>query len=193
MDEFRLRLGSQVNVFVDQAQRVDQLDRELVVERDRALRLQLTAQRLRKGTDDLTSELELILRQQDEMHAALSALERRVEDEGRSFPDRPSERQQAYALVEALDKKLGDTRSLLSESISRLNSSRGGVDVLGITGSGDSHAAGGVGSDPLSRVVQVLDVHLNAFQFLESNAVKLDQALSQADTMLAAPRHPALY
>ena len=43
------------------------------------------------------------------MHAALSALERRVEEEGRAFPDRPSERQQAYALVDDLDKKLADT------------------------------------------------------------------------------------
>ena len=193
MDEFRLRLGGQVNKFVEQAQSVDKLDRELVVERDRALRLQLASRRLRKGTDDLASELELILRHQDEMHLALSELERRVEEEGKAFPDRPSERQQAYLLVEDLDKKLGDTRALLGDSIARLNSSRGG-DEGGGDGMGGGGVGGGIGGggggDPAARVVRVLDVHLNAFQYLESHASRLDAALSQADALLGGAQRP---
>ena len=70
MDEFRVKLGAQVNRFVAQAREVDQLDRELVVQRDRALKLQLTSSKLRKGTESLSNELELILHHQDEMHAA---------------------------------------------------------------------------------------------------------------------------
>ena len=187
---FRLRLGSQVNTFVEQAGRVDTMDRELVVQRDRALRLQLASQKLRKGTDDLMSELELILHHQDEMHAALSQLERKVEEEGRSFPERPSERQQAYALVEDLDRKLSDTRTVLAESIQQLNSRTGG-DANGYAGVGGGGAGAPAGPPALSRMVHVLDVHLNAFQFLEANSVKLDAALSQADSLLAQPHHPA--
>ena len=85
------------------------------MQRDRSLKLQLTTAKLKKGTESLSSELELILFHQDEMHAAISELERRVQEEGRSFPDRPGERQQAYALVEGLDSQIADTRRLLSE------------------------------------------------------------------------------
>ena len=44
-----------------------------------------------------------------------------MEEEGRSFHDRPGERQQAYALVESLDRELADTRSLLTDTIKQVN------------------------------------------------------------------------
>ena len=107
------------------------------------------------------------------MHAALSTLERKVEEEGRAFPDRPGERQQAYALVEELDARIADTRSVLTTAISQVNAHR-------VNGDG---AGGGGGA--LARVVSVLDVHLSAFQYLEQNGAKLDAALSQADRLLS--------
>ena len=81
-------------------------------------------------------------------------------------------------------------RSLLSESIGRLNT-RGGDDDSGGFGGLGGGALGAPPADPLTRMVHVLDVHLNAFQFLEANANKLDAALRQADQLLAQPRHPA--
>jgi len=157
---------------------VDKFDRELVVKRDRALQLQLNTAALRQGTEGLGSEIELVLRHQDEMHAALSELERQVEEEGRAYADEPGERQRAYALVEDLDRQLADTRALLTDSIGRLNArtAGGGPDTDGQQ------------SGQLARMVRVLDVHLNAFQYLESNTLKLDHALETADKLLAQPR-----
>jgi len=162
-----------VNEFVAQAKQVDQWDRELIVQRDRALRLQQQTSMLSQGADAISSELELILHHQDEMHAALSELERKVEEEGRSFHDRPGERQQAYALVESLDRELADTRSLLTDTIKQVNASSPAED-----------ASGGSGTQ-LSQLVQVLDSHLSAFQWLDANSNQLEQQLSRADTMLS--------
>ena len=83
MEGFRKTLGEQVNRFTAQAVELDRRDRELVAARDRALRLQLTASKLEQGTEALTAEIELILQHQDQLHSALSTLERRVEEEGR--------------------------------------------------------------------------------------------------------------
>jgi len=169
MGEFRLSLGTQVNRFVEQARLVDQVDRQLVLQRDRALRLDLATQRLKSGTEGLYSELELILQHQDEMHAALAALEAKVDDESRAFAAQPGERQQAYQLVETLDRQLADTRALLTETASRIN----------------ARGAPGAEGGELSSMVRVLEVHLNAFQYLEANATKLDSVLGEADALLA--------
>ena len=141
--------------------------------------------------DALNSEIELILHHQDEMHAALSELERKVEAEGRAFPDRPGERQQAYALAEELDKQIADTRALLTNSISKLNERNGTANgaVDGVPP--PSAASNGGGDSQLNRIVHVLDVHLNAFQYLETNATKLDSALAQADKLLVQPQQRA--
>ena len=123
------------------------------------------------------------------MHAALSALERKVEEEGRAFPDRPGERQQAYALVESLDSQLAETRALLAETLGG-GGPLGGGGLLGagsLGGGGGGALAAHAGSGPLQGLVHVLDVHLNAFEYLERSSKKLDMQLAEADRLLAQP------
>ena len=65
-------------MFTEQATEIDEADREIVVVRDKTLALHECAGRLSAGSAALNAELELILQRQDEMHAALSELERKV-------------------------------------------------------------------------------------------------------------------
>ena len=173
MDDFRLRLGDQVNTFTQQALEVDERDRQLIQERDRVLQLTDTTQRLKQNAAALNAELELILQRQDEMHAALAALEKKVEDEAAHFRqlERPSERQRAYQLAEHLDTELGQTREELAECVEQLNHQRQAE-----AGADDAHK--------LAQLVEVMDVHLNALNYLESQSNKLDATLQQADAML---------
>ena len=180
MVHLRQQLADQVNTFVGQARAVDAMDRELLEARDRALRLHHTTKKLKDGAEKLSSELELILHHQDAMHEALSALERQVEEDGSAFPDHPSERLQAYALFEQLDRELNDTRLLLDDTIERVNSRANRAPHPGL----------GAPTPSLNQLVNILDVHLSAFQYLEQNGKKVEDALQEADRLLGQPRAP---
>ena len=185
MVHLREQLRVQVETFVVQARAVDEMDRELLDARDRALRLHHTTKKLKDGAEKLSSELELILHHQDAMHEALSALERQVEEDGGAFPDHPSERLQAYALFEQLDRELNDTRLLLDDTIERVNSRANRAP----------HPGRGAPTPSLNQVnildmVNILDVHLSAFQYLEQNGKKVEDALQEADHLLGQPRAP---
>ena len=114
------------------------------------------------------------------MHEALSALERQVEEDGSAFPDHPSERLQAYALFEQLDRELNDTRLLLDDTIERVNSRANRAP----------HPGRGEPAPSLNQLVNILDVHLSAFQYLEQNGKKVEDALQEADRLLGQPRAP---
>uniref|UniRef100_A0A7S3BT10 Nucleoporin NSP1-like C-terminal domain-containing protein n=1 Tax=Haptolina ericina TaxID=156174 RepID=A0A7S3BT10_9EUKA len=171
MDHFHTKLGEQVNSFTKQAGEIDKWDRALIQQRDRALQLHDTTTRLQQGATAINTELELILQHQDEMHNALTVLEKKVENEARQFADRPSDRQQAYALVESLDKELSETKDLLSDTVDRLNKQRHTESAK------DSEQAA------LAQMVSVLDVHLNAFLWLEQQSNQLEEALGQVDAL----------
>ena len=173
MDEFRLKLGEQVNDFTEQAVAVDRWDRQLIEQRDRALGLHEGCATLKLHAAALNAELELILQRQDEMHGALSVLEKKVDKETRLLPPRAGERQQAYELAEGLDKELGEMRETLNATVERLNKRR----ALESTGA----AAG-----QLAQLVQVLNVHLNAFQWLDSQGADLDAMMSKLEAQMAS-------
>ena len=80
---------------------------------------------------------------------------------------RPGERQQAYALVESLDRDLADTRALLGETSAALNAA-------------PPAAPAGSAEATMASMVTVLDTHLNAFQWLGAQGGKLESALAQA-------------
>ena len=168
MDDFRIKLAEQVNKFTTQALEVDERDRQLIQQRDRALKLDETTRRLKQNATALNAELELVLQRQDEMHAALRELELKVEEEASHFRhlERPSERQQAYQLAEHLDAELGQTREELAECVEQLNAQR-------------QAEAGGGEATRLAQLVEVMDVHVNALHYLESQSDKLDATLQQ--------------
>jgi len=176
MDEFRQRLGEQVNVFTTQASQVELWDRQIIEQRDMALRLHETTTNLKQGAASLNAELELVLQRQDEMHEALAELERKVMQEAGAVSalERPSERQQAYMLAESLDKELGEMRETLTDAVETLNARR-------------AADAAEPASLELAQMVRVLDVHLNAFKWLDSQAEGLDDALRRVDILMADP------
>jgi len=175
MDDMRLRLGEQVNTFTAQATQVDKWDRQLIERRDRTLQLRQTAKRLQQGAASVNAELEAILRRQDEMHAALSELERKVEDEScRPHTNLSSERQQAYEVVDELDRQLCEMRESLTHSVEQLNMRR--------QGSSQYPAA-----RQLNQLVEVLDVHHNAFKWVDKQSAALDETLRQVDLLLSDP------
>jgi len=172
MDDFRIKLAEQVNKFTTQALQVDERDRQLIQQRDRALKLDETTRRLKQNATALNAELELVLGRQDEMHAALRELESKVEEEANHFRhlERPSERQQAYQLAEHLDAELGQTREELAECVEQLNAQR-------------QAEAGGQEAHRLAQLVEVMDVHVNALHYLEGQSDKLDATLQQVSLL----------
>ena len=92
----------------------------------------------------------------------------KVEEEASHFRhlERPSERQQAYQLAEHLDAELGQTREELAECVEQLNAQR-------------QAEAGGGEATRLAQLVEVMDVHVNALHYLESQSDKLDATLQQ--------------
>mmetsp|Transcript_4706 Transcript_4706/g.15213 ORF Transcript_4706/g.15213 Transcript_4706/m.15213 type:complete len:190 (+) Transcript_4706:383-952(+) len=173
MDEFRTRLGEQVNLFSAQAAQVEAWDRKLIEQRDRALTLHESTARLKRGAASLNAELELVLQRQDELHAALTELERRVASEVRvAGSGAPSERQAAYELAEEVDKELGEMRETLTDAVEALNGARA------------AEAAEPPDAE-LARTVRVLDVHLSAFKWLDEQAGGLDEDLRRVDALMA--------
>ena len=69
----------------------------------------------------------------------------------RECHDIPAERQEAYMLAEEIDTELNDMGSTLRACIKKINEKQ--QKVLGASK-----------DDPVSQIVQVLDVHLSAFQ-----------------------------
>jgi len=159
-------------VFTSQALLVDKWDRQMIQERDRVIELRQTSSRLKQGAASINAELEVILQRQDEMHLALSELEKKVEVEAQVLPEGLSARQQAYDLVESLDKELGEMREALTATVDDLKERR------------QAEAQGGSGQQ-LAQMVQVLDVHLSAFQWLDTQSQSLEESLRQVDQLMA--------
>jgi len=171
MDDFTKKLGEQVNTFTKQAVKVDQWDRQTIEQRDRALQLHQASTSLKQGAAAINAELEGILQRQEEMHNALSELEKKVEAETHHLSERPSERQQAYDLAESLDKEIGEMRETLEATVEKVNDRRQ-ADAQGQT------------EKQLEQMVRVLDVHLNAFKWLETQSGALDENLRMVDSIL---------
>ena len=134
--------------FAAQAREVDAWDRKTLEQRDRALALHETTERLKQGNTAINAELEAMLLHQEEVHAALSELEKKVAAEVAS-PRAPSERQQVYTLVEGLDRDLADTRADVDALVERLNAAR---DADGMVGA----------AQHLGKLVRAMDVQVNA-------------------------------
>mgnify|MGYP002831025747 CR=1 FL=1 len=83
------QVGEQVTKFAAQAREVDAWDRKTLEQRDRALALHETTERLKQGNTTINAELEAMLLHQEEVHAALSELEKKVAAEVAS-PRAPS-------------------------------------------------------------------------------------------------------
>lgn len=101
---------------------------------------------------------------------------------------------QAYALVDPLDKELSETKDMLTATVERLSSQRRAESAE----KGSAHTVRlvlvrtfcvclvVVASPPfpmqaLSKIMHVLDVHLNAFQWLEAQSDSLEDCLRRAD------------
>ena len=143
---------------------MDAWDRKTLEQRDRALALHETTERLKQGNTAINAELEAMLLHQEEVHAALSELEKKVAAEVAS-PRAPSERQQVYTLVEGLDRDLADTRADVDALVERLNAAR---DADGMVGA----------AQHLGKLVRAMDVQVNAFEWLEAEQAKLDAQLA---------------
>ena len=70
MELFRGQVGEQVTKFAAQAREVDAWDRKTLEQRDRALALHETTERLKQGNTAINAELEAMLLHQEEVHAA---------------------------------------------------------------------------------------------------------------------------
>jgi len=103
-----------------------------------------------------------------------------VSAEAASLPERPSERQQAYELAESLDRETGALRQTLDAAVARVNDRR------------QAAATPDGAAEHLTQMVHVLDVHLQAFQWLEAQTERLAGTLRHVDALVGdvgAPIH----
>ena len=88
--------------------------------------------------------------------------------------------------MEDLDRQIADTRNVLTQSIEALNARNGAGGKKEAMDISDGNGTVGGGPTQFQHIVHVLDVHLNAFHYLEENAKKLDVNLEKADRLLVS-------
>jgi len=185
----RLSLAEQTAAFSQEASTVESWDALICSNRAAIVTLHDDVLRVREAHEEVEAELELVLQHQDALHAHLLKVEAALDDElahdSNPLDRSATERQEAYRLAEEVDSELAESARLLAAAIATLNR-RPSVAASAHT---DPSAVGGVAGGELGALVEVLDAHLSALQWVEarSQGVQLEaQQLRAASRRLVA-------
>jgi hypothetical protein len=140
--------------------------------------------RIELAQDELAQNLDSIMSQQKELDQMLSALEKEVKErvlfhvnavlncdalrqvlyerDGEEANPADEERHLGYFLADKVDAQLGKMQTKLSSLVDRLNKQFGGSD-----------------DNPISLIVETLNAHLNALQWIDLNAAALQSKVAQ--------------
>lgn len=149
--------------FHDQAGVINQADSLLINNADNICRLNETLQKLTAQQTKIDQQLDFIVYQQNELEKLLEPLENiRIEIAGDPASE---EREFTYNMVESVNSELSSIGGDLETFIKKLNDNKSNADS----------------SDPLSSINKVLNAHMDALVYIETQ-VKLTKAtLSQLE------------
>jgi len=158
--------------FRKQAIKIAKWDRLLIENCDRIMQLRDMVQRNQSAQKQLDSDLEIINRQQEELHQLLGQLEERVieiyqdKEKNGFFTPADIEREKGYQLAELINNDLNQMSNTLTEITTKISTTRGrSIDP----------------DSAIYQVTEILDAHLRALQRLDHD---INSKLGQVDKML---------
>ncbi len=152
--------------FTRQRTDLEKWDKKLSEVEDKTNGLVVKVNRIELAQDELAQNLDSIMSQQKELDQMLGALEKEVKvlydrDREEANPA-DEERHLGYFLAEKVDSQLGKMQTKLASLVERLNKQHD-------QGSDDN---------AMSLVVETLNAHLNALQWIDGNAAALQSKIS---------------
>ncbi len=152
--------------FTRQRTDLEKWDKKLSEVEDKTNGLVVKVNRIELAQDELAQNLDSIMSQQKELDQMLGALEKEVKvlydrDREEANPA-DEERHLGYFLAEKIDSQLGKMQTKLASLVDRLNKQHD-------QGSDDN---------AISLVVETLNAHLNALQWIDLNAAALQSKIS---------------
>jgi hypothetical protein len=152
--------------FTRQRTDLDKWDKKLGDVEEKTNQLVVKVNRIELAQDELAQNLDSILSQQKELDQMLSSLEREVktlyERDQQAATPADEERHLGYFLAEKVDAQLGKMETKLGSLVEKLNK---------------QHDQG-TEDNPISLIVQTLNAHLNALQWIDLNAQAVQSKIS---------------
>eukprot|EP00457_Paulinella_chromatophora_P011587 gb/GEZN01011736.1/.p1 GENE.gb/GEZN01011736.1/~~gb/GEZN01011736.1/.p1 ORF type:complete len:245 (+),score=48.91 gb/GEZN01011736.1/:133-867(+) len=158
--------------FMKQATEIRQWDDHLIKSRDKIIKLQETVGEVQLKQDKLERILDTIQGNQQELRRLINQLDQSLQGQvttQKHLTADERKREEAYSMAESINQQLAGMQKALVDIVRRLNdASQSGVDV----------------TNPLTKIVKILNVQMNSLQWVEHKSLELDAQLRQAQAAL---------
>ncbi|KAK7863473.1 hypothetical protein R5R35_010509 [Gryllus longicercus] len=159
INKWTLELEEQEKLFMNQASQVNAWDRLLIANGEKIINLNNAVEQVKLEQQQLDHELDFILGQQRELEDLLTPLEKELETNSVSDP----EREHTYQLAENLDTQLKQMSEDLKEIVEHINETNRSQD----------------NTDPIVQIGRILNAHMNSLQWIDQNTTLIGSHLDQ--------------
>jgi len=165
-------LEEHVQSFTEQANEIKKWDQQHFENGDKIIKLQQSVQDVQLSQQRLNRIIEAIKTNQQDLSQVISELERGVAAAGkRTLTSDEIKREQAYKLAEEIDSQLTQMSESLNETVGKLNqAAERSLDP----------------SNPLTKIVKILNVQMTSLNWIETAAADLDVKLNKTNAVLRA-------
>jgi len=184
--QWNRELTSDVKDFEEQSQRVAAWEQQLRENTKNVNELTEYIRKLRVYQEELKDNCDQIERYQDDLQGDLAFVSGDIsayleELDGQEVTEDDIERENMYTLAENLDQHLQVMENNIRKIVSDFNAARGGSpeDMSVFEGTA------GDGSNPLAKVIQILNAHHNNLTWLDSKSRQLKRDISALNDSVA--------
>jgi len=161
-------LEDQTIAFREQALKISKWDKMLLENSSKILELHDNVTKVEHAQKQLDTNLEVIQRQQEELHQLLDQVEDEVEKVYKQRADDMNmlddEREKGYEMAQHLNDELDQLEGMLKGHIAKLNA---------------SHVRAADSDNPMCQVVEILNAHLHSLQWVNENSNQLQSKLNR--------------
>jgi nuclear pore complex protein Nup62 len=174
-------LDRHVSAFLDESLLIAQWDDQLLSNAATIASIQSQVTDIQQQQLRLNRCVDVVQQQQTDLNAQLDSLETALEAiKSASSPLSPAHnddvrREETYRLAEELDEHLSALSRTLSDTVAALNQQEGG----GVGGGGVGAGAGGGGGGLQAQLTEILNVHLQSLQWLETEAESIEREIGR--------------
>lgn len=161
--------------FRDQAEKVAEWDRMLVVNGTKVQKLYGNTVDAERATQEVERQLASVEGQQEELNAWLDRYEREVDEmlskqvgPGETLQGPDQERERTYKLAEKLSERLDEMGKDLGSMIEEINNASSTLSKTNKT------------DEPISQIVRILNSHLSQLQTIDQGTAELQAKVSAA-------------
>lgn len=167
IDDWNSELQAHSRAFVADAQGLADWDNHIRIKRRELLEMEANLSRVARAQDGVNAKLHMLEMHQKETHDSLLQMERTAismyQDEKHMMNDDDTERDNLYARAEKISAELGNMTIELKACIENVNSRSG-------NGQGET-------TDPLSKIVRILNNQLQALTSVDESSDEVTKRL----------------